>query len=210
MINFCSKFRYLLSSKTYEKIMKLWNVFCMLFNQFQKVLVFILFLSSWCKIYSLQNISVNTIPKANFNSINTNCIKGVLFWKIKNIGTVSNPEVIFRSLQLHAAKCHKKGLFSQMLVCCYVMALLFLEMLRYCCIRKVSVSKKFFYPALFWFVQNCFELIFFYLTLLLILYMDVNSHAKSVMNVGFREQINHMKFMKLCILIAILSTKAVS
>ena len=46
-----------------------------------------------------------------------------------------------------------------------------------------------------------FELIFIGLTLLLILYIDVNSHVKSVMKVGFREQINYMKFMKVCILV---------
>ena len=31
--------------------------------------------------------------------------------------------------------------------------------------------------------------------------MDVISHVKSVMKVGFREQINYMKFMKVCILV---------
>ena len=128
-------------------------------------------------------------------------IKGVLFWKRKNIGTVSYPEVISRSLQLHFVKYHKKEPLSQTLVCCYIMALLFLETLSYCSIRKVSVSNNFFYPALFWLVENIFELIFIGLTLLLILYMDVNSHVKSVMKVGFREQINYMKFMKVCVLV---------
>ena len=40
--------------------------------------------------------------------------------------------------------------------------------------------------------------------------MDVNSHLKSVMKVGFREQINYMKSMKVCILVVILSIKTVS
>ena len=31
--------------------------------------------------------------------------------------------------------------------------------------------------------------------------MGVNSHVKSVMKVGFREQINYMKFMKVCVLV---------
>ena len=128
-------------------------------------------------------------------------IKGLSFSKRKNIGTVSYPEVIFRSLQLHFVKYHKKEPLSQTLVCCYIMALLFLETLSYCSIRKVSVSNNFFYPALFWLVENIFELIFIGLTLLLILYMDVNSHVKSVMKVGFREQINYMKFMKVCVLV---------
>ena len=47
-------------------------VFCMLFNQLQKVLIFNLFWTTCYKIVSLQNTSVNTIPKANSNSINTN------------------------------------------------------------------------------------------------------------------------------------------
>ena len=130
--------------------------------------------------------------------------------KNENIGTVSHPEFISRSPQLHFVKCHKRKPFSQTLVCCYIMALLFLEMLSYCCIRKVSVSNKFFYPVLFWLVENIFELIFIGLTLYLILYMDVNSHLKSVMKVGFREQINYMKSMKVCILVVILSIKTVS
>ena len=46
-----------------------------------------------------------------------------------------------------------------------------------------------------------FELIFIGLTLLLILCMDVISHVKSVMKVGLREQINYMKFMKVCVLV---------
>ena len=184
-------------------------LFFMLFNEFQKVLIFNLFLSTYYKIYYLQNTSVNTIPKANSKSINTNCIKGVLFWKMKNIGTVSHPEVISQSPQLHFVKCRKKETFCQTLVFCYIINLLILEMLSYCCIRKVSVSHKFFYPALFWLVENIFEFIFFGLTLLLILYMDVNSHLKSVMKVGFREQINYMKFMKVCILVVNLSTKSV-
>ena len=54
-------------------------LFFMLFNEFQKVLTFNLFLSTYYKIYYLQNTSVNIIPKANSKSINTNCIKGVLF-----------------------------------------------------------------------------------------------------------------------------------
>ena len=54
-------------------------LFFMLLNEFQKVLIFNLFLSTYYKIYYLQNTSVNTIPKANSKSINTNCIKGVLF-----------------------------------------------------------------------------------------------------------------------------------
>ena len=99
LINFFSKLRYYLSIKTYQKIMKLWNVFCMIFNQFRKVLVFNLFLST-CKIYSLENTSVSTIPKAYSKSINTNCIKVALLWKMKNIGTVSNLEVISQSSQL--------------------------------------------------------------------------------------------------------------
>ena len=44
-------------------------------------------------------------------------------------------------------------------------------------------------------------MIFVGLTLLLILYMDVISHVKSVMKVGFSEQINYMKFMKVCVLV---------
>ena len=47
-------------------------VFCMLFNQLQKVLIFNLFWSRYYKIYSLENTSANTIPKANYNSSNTN------------------------------------------------------------------------------------------------------------------------------------------
>ena len=31
--------------------------------------------------------------------------------------------------------------------------------------------------------------------------MDVNSHVKGVMKVGFREEINYMKFVKVCVLI---------
>ena len=120
---------------------------------------------------------------------------------MKNIGTVSYPEVIVRSFQLHFIKYHEKEPLSQTLVCCYIMDLLFLETLSYCSIRKVSVPNNFFYPALFWLVENIFELIFIGLTLLLILYMDVNSHVKSVMKVGFREQINYMKFMKVCVLV---------
>ena len=119
-------------------------------------------------------------------------IKNVLFWKMKNIGAVSHPEVISWSLQLHFVKYHKKEPLSQTLVCCYIMALLFLI---YCSIRKVSVSKKFFHPALFWLVGNIFELTFIGLILLLILYMDMNSHVKSVMKVGFREEINYMKLI---------------
>ena len=114
-------------------------------------------------------------------------IKGVLFWKMKNIGTVSYPEVISRSFQPHFVKYHKKEPLSQTLVCCYIMALLILETVIY-----------FFYPALFWLVENIFGLIFIWLILLLILYMDVISHVKSVMKVGFREQINYMEFMKVC------------
>ena len=184
--------------------MKLWNTvyfLCYLMN---------FFLSTCYKIYCLQNTSVNTIPKANSKSINTNCIKGVLFWKIKNIGIVSHPEVISQSPELHFVKYHKKEPFCQTLVFCYITNLLILEMLSYCCIRKVSVSHKFFYPALLWLVENIFELIFSGLTLLLILYMDVNWHVKNVMKVGFREQINYMKFMKVCILVVNLSTKTVS
>ena len=116
-------------------------------------------------------------------------IKGVLFWKMKNIGTVSYPEVISRSLQQHFVKYYKKEPLSQTLVCCYIMTLLFLETLTY------------FYPALFWLVENIFELIFIGLTLLLILYMDVISHVKIVVKVGFREQINYMNFMKVCVLV---------
>ena len=78
-------------------------------------------------------------------------IKGALFWKMKNIRTVSHPEVISWSLQLHFVKYHKKEPLSQTLVCCYTMALLFLETLSYCSIRKVSVSNKFF--------LSCFVLI---------------------------------------------------
>ena len=86
-------------------------VFCMLFNQFQKVLIFNLFWSTCYKIYSLQNTSVNTIPILQY---------------------------------IHFIKYHKKEPLSQTLVCCYIMALLFLETLIYCSIRKVSVSNKFF------------------------------------------------------------------
>ena len=50
-------------------------------------------------------------------------------------------------------------------------------------------------------VENIFGLIFIGLTLLLILYMDVISHVKSIMKVGFREQINYMKFMTACALV---------
>ena len=124
-------------------------------------------------------------------------IKSVLFWKRQNIGAVSHPEVISWSLQLHFVKYHKKEPLSQTLVCCYIMALLFLETLIYCSIRKkVSVFNNFFYPALFWLVENIFGL-----TLLLILYMDVNSHVKSVIKVGCREQINYMKFINVCVLV---------
>ena len=108
---------------------------------------------------------------------------------MKNIDTVSYPEVISRPFQLHFVKYHKKEPLSQMLVCCYIMTLLFLETLI------------FFYPALFWLVENIFELIFIGLTLLLTLYIDVISHVKSVMKVVFREQINYMKFMKVCVLV---------
>ena len=124
-----------------------------------------------------------------------------MFWKRKNIGTVSYPEVIFRSLQLHFVKYHKKEPLSQTLVCCYIMALLFLETLIYCSIRKVSVSNKFFHLALFWLVESIFKLIFIGLTLLLILYMDVNSHVISVMKIGFREEISDMKFIKVYVLV---------
>ena len=108
---------------------------------------------------------------------------------MKNIGTVSYPEVISRSFQLHFVKYHKKEPLSQTLVCCYIMALLFLETLI------------FFYPALFYLVENIFELIFIGLTLSLILYMDVISHVKIVVKLGFREQINYVKFMKVCVLV---------
>ena len=47
-------------------------IFCMFFNQLQKVSIFNLFWSARYKIYSLQSTHVNTIPKANSNSINTN------------------------------------------------------------------------------------------------------------------------------------------
>ena len=122
---------------------------------------------------------------------------------MKNIGTVSYPGVIVRSLQLHFIKYHEKEPLSQTLVCCYIMDLLFLETLSYCSIRKVSAPNNFFYPALFWLVENIFELIFIGLTLLLILYMDVISHVKSVMKVGFRfrDQMNYMMFMKGCVLV---------
>ena len=120
---------------------------------------------------------------------------------MKSIGAVSYPEVIFRSLQLHFVKYHKKEPLSQTLVCCYIKALLFLGTPSYCSIRKVSVSNNFFYPALFRLVENIFELIFIGLTLFLILYMDVISHVNSVMKVGFTEQINNMKFMKVCVLV---------
>ena len=112
-------------------------------------------------------------------------IKGVLFWKMNNIGTVSYPEVISWSLQLHFVKYHKKEPLSQTL--------------SYCSIRKVSVSNNFLscFVLIGW---KHFELIFIGLTLLLILYMHVISHVNCVMKVGFREQINYMKFMKLCIL----------
>ena len=114
-------------------------------------------------------------------------IKGVLFWKMKNIGTVSYPEVISRSFQPHFVKYHKKDPLSQTLVCCYIVALLILDTVIY-----------FFYPALFWLVENIFGLIFTWLILLFILYMDVISYVKSVMKVGFRGQINYMEFMKVC------------
>ena len=64
-------------------------------------------------------------------------IEGVLFSKMKNIDTVSYPEVISRPFQLHFVKYHEKEPLSQTLVCCYIMTLLFLETLTY------------FYPALF-------------------------------------------------------------
>ena len=118
-------------------------------------------------------------------------IKGVLFWKMKNIGSISHPEVISWSLQLHHIKYHKKEPLSQTLVFCYIMALLFLETLSYCSIRKVFVSNKFF--VLIGWKK--------FMTLLLILYMDMNLHMKSVVKVGFREQINHMTFMKICVLV---------
>ena len=121
-------------------------------------------------------------------------IKSILFWKMKNIGTVSHPEVISRSLQLHFVEHHNKEVLSQTLVC-YRMALLFLETLVYCSIRKVSVSNKFFLSC-FVLIGWKHYLIFIGLTLLLILYMDVNSHVKSVMKVGFREQINYIKLLK--------------
>ena len=74
MINFFQRFRCYLSIKTYEKIMTLWNTvhFIMFFNQLQKVLIFNLFMSTCYKIHSFQNTSVNTIPRANSSSINTN------------------------------------------------------------------------------------------------------------------------------------------
>ena len=131
-----------------------------------------------------------------------------MFWKIKNIWTVSHPEVISRSPKLHFVKYHIKDQFSQTLLCCYIMALHYLEMLSYCCIRKVSISNNFFYPVLTWLVANILELIFIGLTLLMVLYMHVNSHMKSVMSI--REQINYMKFVEVCILVVILCTKRVS
>ena len=106
------------------------------------------------------------------------CSRCILL-KLKNIGTVSLLEVISRSLQVHFVKYYKKEPLVQTLVCCYIMALLFLEMLSYCAIRKVSVSNKLFFPALFSLVENIFELTFIGLTLLFILKMDVNSHVKS-------------------------------
>ena len=76
------------------------------------------------------------------------------------------------------------------------MALLFLERLS-CC----SCFQYFFNPALLGLVENIFELIVIGLTSLLILYMDVNSHVSSVVKVGFRAQINYIKFMKVCVLV---------
>ena len=124
-------------------------------------------------------------------------IKGVLFWKMKNIGTVSHQEVISWSLQLHYIKYHKKEPLSQTLVCCYIMALLFLETLSYCSIKKVSVSNKFF-VLIRW---KKFWTDFYWIDFIIILYVDVNSHVKSVIKVGLREQINYLKFMKVCVLV---------
>ena len=111
-------------------------VFCLFFNQLQKVLVFNLFSSTCYKTFSLQY----TIPKVNSNSI-------------KNVGTVSHPEVISQSPQLYFVKDHTKGPLSQTLVCCYIMALLFLEKLSYCSIREVSVCNNFY------FILLCFDLL---------------------------------------------------
>ena len=146
-------------------------VFCLFFNQLQKVLVFNLFSSTCYKTFSLQY----TIPKVNSNSINTNgiyphkitlqywllfyeivifvLIKGLSFRKMKNVGTVSHPEVISQSPQLYFVKDHTKGPLSQTLVCCYIMALLFLEKLSYCSIREVSVCNNFY------FILLCFDLL---------------------------------------------------
>ena len=115
-------------------------LFSIFFNQFQKVLIFNLFLSACYKIY----FPSKYFSKDHLLVVFFVLIKGVLFWKRKNIGTVSYPEVIFRSLQLHFVKYHKKEPLSQTLVCCYIMALLFLETLSCCSVRKVSVSNIFF------------------------------------------------------------------
>ena len=110
---------------------------------------------------------------------------------MKNIGTVSHPEVISQSFQLHFVKYHSKESFFKTLMC-YTMALLFPEMLSYCSMRKVSVSNKGFLSCFVLIGSKHFEIGVFGLTLLLILNMDVNSHVKSVMKVVFREQINYM------------------
>ena len=79
------------------------------------------------------------------------------------------------------------------------MALVFLETLSYCSIRKVSVSNNFF-------ILFCFDWLKTLLNWFLLdwlcywFYIWMWTHTWSVMKVGFREQINFMKFIKVCVL----------
>ena len=121
-------------------------LFSIFFNQFQKVLIFNLFLPACYKIY----FPSKYFSKDHLLVVFFVLIKGVLFWKRKNIGTVSYPEVIFRSLQLHFVKYHKKEPLSQTLVCCYIMALLFLETLIFFLSCFVYIGWKHFWIYYYW------------------------------------------------------------
>ena len=122
-------------------------------------------------------------------------LKVYCFEKWKILGRKS-PRSHFSITPATFRKMPQKEPLSQTLVCCCIMALLFLERLSYC-----SCFQYFFNPALLGLVENIFELIVIGLTSLLILYMDVNSNVSSVVKVGFRAQINYIKFMKVCVLV---------
>ena len=116
-------------------------------------------------------------------------IKGVLFWKMKNIGTVSYPEVISRSLQLHFVKYHKKEPLSQTLVCCYIMALLFLETLIFFLSCFILIGWGHFWIDFYW-IEFIIDFIHgFDLTL-------EECYESRVQGTNY-----YMKFTKVCVLV---------